>query len=76
MEVGVPEKGGTQGPPRTKGHRGGTEGAPRGHRWTKMYQKCETVVRNRAPPLQAHGIHTHLEGTPWALYLTLLEPLS
>ena len=35
---------------RTTEHRSGISRAPSGHQWTKMSQKCDTVVKNRAGP--------------------------
>ena len=49
-------EGGTQEPPRRHSKAAGTEGAPSGHRWTKMYQKCDTVVKNEPgtiPPAES-----------------------
>ena len=55
------------GAPRTTQEAWGTERAPSGHRWTKMCQKCETVVRNRAPPLGTAESTRTWRAPPWSL---------
>ena len=51
--------------PRTTQEAPGTERAWSGHGWTKMCQKCATVVRNRAGPIHAAESTRTWRPPPW-----------
>ena len=50
-----------------------TDRASRGHSWTKMCQKCDTVVKNRASPLPS-AESTRTWSAPPGTTKSLLEP--